>query len=417
MSRTGRTTSGLALGSILSGLLAYVLFAVVTQGLGAEAAAPLSVLWTFWAFAGAALTFPVQHWVARLLATEQVDVLRSAAGRVGVTVVVAALTSGLVAWLLREPLFGRTDAWFPSLVVLVALGSALMGLLRGVAGGRRRFGVVALSLVAENALRCVAAAGLLVAGVDDPVAYGLALAAGPAVAVLWWPTLPVARHRQDPASRSDRAPSGAVVGLTSAASVQVVAQVVLTGAPVLVALTGGAPAAVTALFATLALFRAPYLVALGAVPQLTVLVAQRTGAGRRPLALTATAVLSGSLAVVLLVILAAAFGALVGPSLVPLVFGSTVQVSAAEAGLVAAGCVVAVVNLVLVVVALAQDRAGAALAAWVPAVLVAVVLGLGLAWASQGATAVALGSFLAAEVTALLGLAFAALRPAQPRGL
>jgi hypothetical protein len=292
-----------------------------------------------------------------------------------------------------------------------------MGLLRGVAGGRRRFGVVALSLVAENALRCLAAAALLVAGVDGPVAYGLALAAGPAVAVLWWPTLPVARRRQAPASRPDGASSGAVVGLTSAAAVQVVAQVVLTGAPVLVALSGGAPAAVTALFATLALFRAPYLVALGAVPQLTVLVAQRTGAGRRPLALTAAQVLSGSVAVVLLVLLAATFGALVGPSLVPLVFGSTVQVSAAEAGLVAAGCAVAVVNLVLVVVALAQDRAGVALAAWAPAVLVAVALGLVLTWTSQGATAVALGSFLAAEATALLGLALAALRSAQPRGL
>lgn len=413
MSRAGRTTSGLALGSILSGLLAYLLFALVTQGLGAEAAAPLSVLWTFWAFAGAALTFPVQHWVSRHLATGEVDVVRAAARRVSVTVFLAALVSGLVAWLLREQLFNRSDPWFPSLVVLVALGSAVMGLVRGAAGGRRRFGAMALSLVAENALRCLAAAGLLIAGVDDPVAYGLALAAGPAVAVLWWPTLPAAHDHPDAPARSP----GAVTGLGSASAVQVVAQVVLTGAPVLVALSGGAPATVTALFATLALFRAPYLVALGAVPQLTVLVAQRTDGGRRPLPVAASAVLAGSSATLLLVLLAAAVGALLGPAVVPLVFGSTVQVAGVEAGLVAAGCAVAVVNLVLVVVALAQDRALGALAAWGVAVAVAAVAGLTVAGASGEATAVALGSFLAAELAALLGLAVVALRSGQPRGL
>jgi O-antigen/teichoic acid export membrane protein len=415
MSRAGRTTSGLAIGSIVSGLLAYVFFATATQGLGAETAAPLSVLWTYWAFAGAALTFPLQHWVTRHLATGATDLLRTSARRVRIAVLGFAAASGGVAWLLREPLFHRPDAWFPMLVVGVALGSALMGLVRGVAGGRQRFAAVAASLVAENALRCLLAGALLLAGIDDPVAFGLALAAGPAVAVLWWPRLPPAGDRSDaprPADPGSAAP-GAVTGLTTSGGAQVVAQTVLTGAPVLLALSGGSPSAVTSLFAALALFRAPYLVALGAVPQLTVQVARRTAGGRLPLPVRPTYAAAAALAVGLLVALAAAVGAAVGPALVRLVFGPTVEVSATTSGLLAAGCTLAVVNLVLMVVALAQDRATAALAAWGAAAVAATAAGLVLA--ARGPAALALGAFLSAETTALVGLAVAALRPAQRR--
>ena len=59
-----RDTSALAVGSATSGLLAYVFFAIVTRALGSEGAAPLSVLWAYWSFAGAALTIPIQHWIA-----------------------------------------------------------------------------------------------------------------------------------------------------------------------------------------------------------------------------------------------------------------------------------------------------------------------------------------------------------------
>ncbi len=57
--------------------------------------------------------------------------------------------------------------------------------------------------------------------------------------------------------------------LSGASSGQLLAQATLTGGPVLVAVIGGAPSAVTALFAGLALFRAPYTIALGLVSPLT----------------------------------------------------------------------------------------------------------------------------------------------------
>ena len=169
-----RAPVALAAGSVLSGLLAYVLFALLTRGLGAEAAAPVSVLWTLWAFASAALSFPLQHWITVSVVAGREDDVRGAARQVGSLVVGVSLGLGLVAWLLRDDLFHRDDAWFPVLVVLVMLACAAVGVSRGGLAGRGRFAAVAWSLVAENGLRCVLVGALLLADVDDPVIHGLA---------------------------------------------------------------------------------------------------------------------------------------------------------------------------------------------------------------------------------------------------
>ena len=71
------------------------------------------MLWTLWAFAGAAFTFPLQHWITRSVAAGHEGDVRRAAGRVAAVVVAAALALGLLAWLLRDRLFHRDDAWFP----------------------------------------------------------------------------------------------------------------------------------------------------------------------------------------------------------------------------------------------------------------------------------------------------------------
>src|SRR4051794_1166992 len=143
MIRANRGSAALALGSLASGLLAYLLFALVTRGLGAQAAAPVSVLWTMWAFAGAAFTFPLQHWITRsVVAGHEGDVRRSAA-LVSRLVIAAALVLGAFAWSVREQLFHRDDVWFPAMVVLVTLGSAAIGVVRGGLGGRGRFEALA----------------------------------------------------------------------------------------------------------------------------------------------------------------------------------------------------------------------------------------------------------------------------------
>jgi O-antigen/teichoic acid export membrane protein len=66
-----RDTAALAAGSATNGVLAYVFFSVTTHALGAKASAPISVLWTYWSVAAAVLTFPLQHWIARVVAIER----------------------------------------------------------------------------------------------------------------------------------------------------------------------------------------------------------------------------------------------------------------------------------------------------------------------------------------------------------
>ena len=91
----------LALGSAANGVLAYVFFALTTRALGAEAAAPVSVLWAWWAFAAAAFTFPAQHWIARSVSTHRGEVgVRTALPRVGCLVLLVSVLVGAGSWLL-----------------------------------------------------------------------------------------------------------------------------------------------------------------------------------------------------------------------------------------------------------------------------------------------------------------------------
>ena len=390
-----RASLQLAVGSVVSGVLAYVLFALVTRGLGADAAAPVSVLWTVWALAGAAFTFPLQHWITRCLTAGRAGDVRSSAGRVGAVVATASLAAGGLAWAFRERLFHRDDAWFPALVVLVVLGSAAVGVLRGGLAGRGRMTAVAWSLVAENALRCVLVALLLLAQVHDPVAHGLCLVAGSLIAL--WP--PAWRF-----SGAGERGAGSLSFLGGAATGQLLAQGVLTGGAVVLALLGGSPAEVTAMFATLALFRAPYMVVLGTLPQVTHHVTGLVVAGDLP----ALRSLARRLAVlgVVVVALGATIGGAAGPALVRAVFGDTVDIGHDDAALIAGGCALALVNVVLMVGALALDRSGRVAAAWGLAVVPGAAVLLSTTWLPP-LEAVAF-AFIASEAAATVLLAVVA---------
>jgi len=394
MSDPRRAPLLLATGSVVSGVLAYVLFALVTRGLGAVAAAPVTVLWTVWALAGAALTFPLQHWITRCLVAGREPDVRASARRVTGVVAGAALAAGGLSWVARERLFQREDAAFPVLVVLVVVGSAAVGVLRGSLAGRGRMSGVAWSLVVENAVRCVLVAVLLAAGVDDPVAHGLCLVAGSLVAV--WPGA-----WRFAAAGTGR--SGSLAFLGGAGTAQLLAQGVLTGGSVVLALLGGTPAQITAMFATLALFRAPYMVVLGTLPQVTHHVTGLVTAGdlralrsrARQLAVLGTATVAAG----------TVLGLVAGPPLVAAVFGSTVEVGQGVAAVVAAACALALVNAVLMVGVLALDRPGRVAGSWGLAVAAGAAALLAVAHGPTGRVAAA---FLTAEVVATVLLAVAA---------
>jgi O-antigen/teichoic acid export membrane protein len=395
-----RDTTALAVGSTASGLLAYVFFALSTRTLGAVEAAPVSVLWTYWTFAGAALTFPLQHWISRTAAARDGDGgLRGAMPGVAALVVVMAVLAAGLSWVIRDPLFGRDDPGFPLLVGAITLGSGLVGVLRGSLSAQRRFVAVAAAMVLENGLRCLTAAVLVVGDVASALTVGVCMASG-ALLCLAWPS--AFRFRREPATRSAGSP---LRFLSGASGGQLLAQTVLTGGPVLLALSGGDAADVTALFVALALFRAPYLLAIGLVSPLTGRFTVLFVRGRhRELRRVRMLVLAGT---VLTTGAAGTLGALVGPALLRLVFGDEVHLSAYLTAVVAVGCTTALASLVITVMILAQDRSGAVARAWSIAVLAGAAV---FTLLPAGPLPRTCWAFLSAEAVALVVLVVEELR-------
>src|SRR5262245_21304041 len=353
--RVARDTAALAVGSALNGVLAYVFFAIVTRELGAEASAPVSVLWAYWSLAAAALAFPLQHWAARTVAaTGSDDVVRRSLPALSVVVLTIGPLVGLVAWLAREPLFHRGDLWFPVLVAAATVGSALTGLVRGMLQAHERFHAVAWALVLENLVRCVVSLGLVAAGNHDPAAYGLALIAGYVIALVWPWTLRMTRH-----GAVHESPFALLAGASGG---QLLSQIVLTGGPVLLALAGGSPAQVTILFAGLALFRAPYTLSIGMVAQLTARFTALVVTGRRAAMERVRWTVVG--ATVVLGLLAAPVGALVGPPLLPLVFGDDIEMPGRLTAVLASGSTVAIAALVTTLLLIALGRSAGLVRAW-----------------------------------------------------
>ena len=399
-----RDSTALAVGSVTAGTLAYVFFVLSTRSLGAADAAPVSVLWTWWSFTAAALTFPLQHWIARSVAAGDEGGVRASLPRVAMLVAALAAVAGALAWVARAALFGRDDPWFPVLVSCVTLGSALMGVVRGSLSARRRFGAVAMALMLENGTRCAAAAVLVASGTQSPVGMGACLAAGALVGVVWPSALVL---RREPAGPEPRSPLRFLGGASAG---QLLAQAVLTGGPVVLALGGGSAAQVTTLFAALALFRAPYMLAIGLVSPLTGRLTVLFVRGRHPsLRRIRLLLLGGSVPTAAV---AGVFGALAGPPLLRAVFGEQVRLSASSSALVAVGSAVAVASLLMAVLVLAQDRGVAVARAWSLAVLAGSVVFTLLRADPLTRTCWA---FVATEVVALVALGAEELRGSRRR--
>lgn len=407
MSRS-RHASLLLVASAGSAVLAYVFFVVTTRALGAEGAAPVTVLWSYWSFAGAALTFPLQHWITRSVTVHGGEgQVRAGLARILLVLVAMGIVVALVAWLVRDPLLRRDDVWFPLMLGLVTVGSGVTGIVRGALTARGQFGGLGASLVLENLVRVLAVVLLVVADVRSPAAYGLALVVGYATVLAFPSGLRFSRG-------VERRTSGSPVAfLGGTASGQLFAQTVLTGGPVLAALLGGAPGEVTALFAALALFRAPYTLAVGVAPKLTAELSRlvTTGSGARLRRVAVGNVAAVALLTAPVGLAAASWG---GP-LLRLVFGDDVVLAPLPVALVAVGCLVALSNLVSTVIVMAAGHAHGIVAAWTAGLLAAggylLVSGAPVAERTSWA-------FVVAEGVALLGLlAFGARPVAEERAV
>jgi len=407
INRRVRDSGALAVGSVIAGLLAYGFFSLATHTLGAEGAAPVSVLWSYWAVAAAVLTFTVQHWTIRTLAHDGHEgTVAQSLPKIALMAAVLTGLAGLLAYVFRDQLFGDLGIAFPALVAAITAGSLFMGLLRGALAGRQRYFATAASLVGENAVRVILAVAVALAG-GGSKAFGVAMASGPIIGLLWIGSLRFARAPATaPASRNPLA----LVSETASGSL--IAQVVLTSAPVVLAAAGGAPGQVTSLFIALAVWRAPYLVALGVTPKLTggltrlVVSGQSRQVGQLR-ALLVAVVIGAALAAIVI-------GTTVFQPILHVAFGEDITMDTWALAAVGVGTAIALGNLVLLLLMLALGRSGAATAAWAVAVGVAAVW-LGLSPLSPTSRIVT--GFVLAQATAfvlLLGLSIRLPARARP---
>lgn len=358
-----RDTVWLAGGTVLSGLAAYGYVILGTRVLGPVAFAPISVLWTFWAVSAAVLTFPVMHWVIRTMEADQDEgSIRSGLPAVlGVAITMSAIT-GLLAWWGREAFFQQDGVLFPLLAGAIPFGSVAMGLTRGALAGRQRFAAAGVAIAAENLIRVVVGGLVLAIGGGQGTFAGVLVVGFLAASI--WPT--AMRFGAGGEPRNHPRPLGFLGGIAGGS---LIAQIIITGGPAVLAALGSSPVNITGLFATLALFRAPYLVATGVAARITGRLTRLHVDGQHDRlrqmwrAGIGAAALGGPLA--------GAFGALVGPRLVLIVFGSEVVVSRHVAAVVAAGSGLALIALFYTLILVSSARTALLTGAWMIGLVVA----------------------------------------------
>ncbi len=176
-------------GTMVLGIASYVQISVAGYGLSRGDTAAMSSLWTLVMTLSLGVFFPVEQELTRLVAARVVrgegvaPVFRRAAlVTVGMIVFFSLLLAVGQHTLADRFLGGHTSLVWAFAASLVGMGLAY--LTRGMLAGMGRFTAYGSSLAIEGVLRIVLSLGLLLAGVDAPLPYGLVLAVAPFVAML-----------------------------------------------------------------------------------------------------------------------------------------------------------------------------------------------------------------------------------------
>lgn len=396
-SSTRRSDSvALLVGSAVNGLAAYGYIVVGTQSFGAEAFAPVSILWTIWALSVAVVTFPLQHWTIRsITATGDDSEIRSALRSIVSGIALFAVFVFTLTTLERSILFGDSGMVYPTMAAVIVVQAGALGFARGMLSGRGRYKAAAVLLGGENLLRLSAGIFFVLVGASATW-YAAALLVGVLILIPYANDLALAAGPRSMGTSAIRA-LGGIAGGT------LIAQVVLTGPPIVASLIGLQPAQVTAVFTTSAVFRAPYLVALGlalrGMGRLTELAHQEAERLARLLRLATVGGIAASMLVV-------PVAWVLAPPVLEFMFGAETALPGLPTGLFAAGSVLAVVSLGLVLVLIATASTRWIAVSWMFAALVGAMVAL---LPNDPLVAVS-AAFAAAELSAVVALAFFAHR-------
>ena len=403
--RHGSGMIAVAAGLGVFGLSTYGFLGFAGQALGPERFAPLSVMWTLLNALGIGLFLPFEQELGRVTAMRQARDEGNRSYARSVVVVALAMLAGfaVLAALAGPVLSARLLGGYGGLVVLLVLAMAGMAaayVVRGLLSGRGRFGRYGAQLALDGVLRVAAAGVLFGAGVENVVAYALVLFVSPVVAVLVTAPRVSVLVRPGGPEVAGRAVARAVATLLAAS---VLSQVLANAGPIIVQLLATPhEAEVSGQFlAALVIARVPLFLfaAVQAVflPGLAGLVSVGDGTGfRRRVDLVAIGTL--------IIGVVGAFAIwLLGPELVPVLFGPRFSIDRAVITLIAVSGALFMLAQVAAQALLALRADRAVVLGWatgLAALVLAVAMPGGLA--ARAAWALVVGS--AAALALLAGL-------------
>jgi len=405
----------LSLGTLASGVLAYVFNVLAARALGPAEYGPIAVFWAAMFLTSVVLFRPAEQTLARTIAErlahgQDATAVARTVGRLTLVACGVVTIATVAAW---APLTDELFSGHSYLTVCLwgsIIGYALSYYVRGLTSGLQRFGSYGGLLLVDGAARVFVAAPLLAIASPELAAAAMVAAAflGAVTPLLDRANRPraiAAALRGTPTSHLDLREAvrfALPVGIIAGAE-----QTLVSGGALLAVITadGNAAAAAATVFAATMLVRAPVFlfqgVAAALLPRFTELYArgQRERVRRALLG-------AGVVTVALSVVLAA--GALaVGPELMRLLFGSAFEVDRLDLAVLTAGVGAYLAAATLSQAGLARNLAGRCAAVWTGAASVFVAIDLLLEGAPLHRVSVA---FTIATTLGAISLAFAVLR-------
>jgi O-antigen/teichoic acid export membrane protein len=378
-----RDAALMSVGTLASGVLAYAFNVLAARSLGPESYGAIGALWAGMFLLAVLLFRPLEQTISRAVSHQLAHgidarpVVRSAA-RLAAGVTLVATASCLALWgPITNGLFGGRAALTVALIVGLA-GYAASYFARGVAGGVRWFGGYGLVLLADGAIRVLVALPLIFVASPTVAAVAIAAAAGAGAVAPLCSRHRGALRRLDGAEGAGYSVREAGRFALPAAVIAGCEQILISGGPLLVLISGGEHAAAAAgvLFAATLLVRAPVFLFQGVqaslLPNLTRFEAQGDQARLRR-ATAITALITAGLAVLL------ALGALAaGPWTMGLLFGDGFTATRTDLALLALGIGGFLAACTFCQALLARGQGAAAAVRWSAAAALFVGLALAL---------------------------------------
>ncbi|MEX2655313.1 MAG: hypothetical protein WD532_09845 [Acidimicrobiia bacterium] len=383
-------TSHMVAGSLVGAFGSYLFQLLGGRALGAEAFAPISVLWTVFFILATVVLVPFEQYVTREASLGR-HVLRANLTPITSVTAGAALAGGVFALITRDSLFAGEGVFALQLALLLT-GYSVLLVGKGILAGHRQFKMVGWILFWETTVRLIAGVAFLAIAVRaDFLGWAMVIAPLAVLGTRFW--------RFDVAEEQPRVASRARSFLVTYIAGSAASQLMLAGAPLGIAALGGGPTLISITFVTFTLYRGPltliYTLQGRILPNLVRLSEEGSGGLRR----IAFGVLVGGSA---LVLLGGMVGYLVGPEVVGLLFGPEFMPDRLVAAMAAAGMMSASTAQIAGQVLVAAGGTGKLAVSWTVGLVVALAVLVVSPLAID--RTVALG-FLLGEATAAVAVA------------